>query len=130
MQSSKVKEIDIPQNMSLMEYAQANKGVFVNLLNLCGKNPITGKYEGRYILSNKNLTGEKVKFEQAGQSIDATVIYSCLGTDYKNQKQYRKEFKEALDNLVKDYKTQERLDAHIAGENVDLKQLRKKGLLG
>ena len=42
----------------------------------------------------------------------------------------KKEFKEALDKLVKDYKTQERLDAHIAGENVDLKQMRKKGLLG
>lgn len=126
---TKTKEINIPENMSLMDYAKQTKGVYVNVLNLCGRSPATGKYEFRYMLSNKNLYGEKVKIVHQGRDIDATVIYSCLGTDYRDKKQYREEFKKAVDDLIKDYKTQERIDAHISGENYSLEELRKKGLL-
>jgi len=127
---TKTKEVEIPEGVSLMDYAKQTKGIYVNLLNLCGRSPATGKFEFRYMLSNKNLTGEKVKFVQAGESIDATVIYSCLGTDYRDKKQYRKEFKQAVDQLVKDFKTQEKIDRHIKDENYSLQDLRAKGLLG
>ena len=127
---TKTKEVDIPEGVSLMDYAKQTKGVYVNLLNLCGRSPATGKFEFRYMLSNKNLTGEKVKFIQNGEDIDATVIYSCLGTDYRDKKQYRTEFKNAVDQLVKDFKNQEKIDRHIKDENYSLQDLRAKGLLG
>ena len=129
MQSTSTKIVDIPENVSLIEYAQNTKGLYINLLNLCGKNPVTGKYECRYIITNKSLMGEKVKFEQAGQSIDATVVFSCLGTDYKTQKRFRRDFKKMVDQIAESYQKQERLDMHISGEHVDLKEMRKKGLL-
>mgnify|MGYP000294437623 CR=1 FL=1 len=128
MSITKTKEVEIPANMSLMEYAQNTKGIYVNLLNLCGRSP-AGKYEFRYMLSNKNLLGEKVKFQMGAEETEASVIYSCLGTDYKNQKKYRREFKEAVDQLVKDYKNQERVEAHLATENYTLAEMRKKGLI-
>jgi hypothetical protein len=127
---TKTKEVDIPEGVSLMDYAKQTKGIYVNLLNLCGRSPATGKFEFRYMLSNKNLTGEKVKFVQGSDTIDATVIYSCLGTDYRDKKQYRTEFKNAVDQLVKDFKNQEKIDRHIKDENYSLQDLRAKGLLG
>lgn len=127
---TKTKEVEIPEGVSLMDYAKQTKGVYVNLLNLCGRSPATGKFEFRYMLSNKNLTGEKVKFVQGDETIDATVIYSCLGTDYRDKKQYRTEFKNAVDQLVKDFKNQEKIDRHIKDENYSLQDLRAKGLLG
>ena len=53
---TKTKEVEIPEGVSLMDYAKQTKGVYVNLLNLCGRSPATGKFEFRYMLSNKNLT--------------------------------------------------------------------------
>jgi len=126
---TKTREVDIPEGMSLIDYAKQTKGVYINLLNLCGRSPASGRYEFRYMLSNKSLYGEKVKIVTAGQELDATVLYSCLGTDYRDKKQYREEFKKAVDELIKDYKTQERIDAHISSENYSLEELRKKGLL-
>lgn len=126
---TKTREVEIPEEMSLMDYAKQTKGIYINLLNLCGRSPTSGKYEFRYMLSNKSLYGEKVKIVNAGQELDATVLYSCLGTDYRDKKQYREEFKKAVDELVKDFRTQERIDAHISSENYSLEELRKKGLL-
>ena len=119
MQKNKIKiaEDSLPGE-SLMSYAQRTKGVFVNLLNLCGYNEITKNYETMYILSNVNLTGEKVSFSKNGETIQATVIYSCLGTDYKASKKYRNEWKKARDNLIKDYKNQVKLDLHISTHNI------------
>ena len=127
--NTKVKEVEIPEGTSLIDYAKQTKGVYINLLNLCGRSPATGKYEFRYMLSNKNLEGEKVQIIHQGRDLTVNVIYSCLGTDYKDKKQYREEFKKAVDQLVKDYKNQERVEAHIAGENYSLHDLRNKGLL-
>ena len=95
---TKTKEVEIPEGMSLMDYAKQTKGIYINLTNLCGRSPATGKYEFRYMLSNKSLCGEKVKIINAGEELNATVIYSCLGTDYRDKKQYREEFKKAIEN--------------------------------
>lgn len=119
MQKNQVKTVDDAMpNESLMEYAQRTKGVYVNLLNLCGYNEKTKNYETMYILSNVNLTGEKVSFNNGGESMQATVIYSCLGVDYKASKKYRNEWKKARDGLIEDYKKQSKLDLHISTHNI------------
>lgn len=119
MQKNQVKTVDDAMpNESLMEYAQRTKGVYVNLLNLCGYNEKTKNYETMYILSNVNLTGEKVSFNNGGEPMQATVIYSCLGVDYKASKKYRNEWKKARDGLIEDYKKQSKLDLHISTHNI------------
>lgn len=119
MQKNQVKTVDDAMpNESLMEYAQRTKGVYVNLLNLCGYNEKTKNYETMYILSNVNLTGEKVSFNNGGEPMQATVIYSCLGADYKASKKYRNEWKKARDGLIEDYKKQSKLDLHISTHNI------------
>lgn len=119
MQKAQVKVVDdAAPNESLMSYAQRTPGVFVNLLNLCGYNEITKKHETMYVLSNVNLIGEKVQFNSGKEQVQATVIYSCLGTDYKASKKYRNEWKKARDQLIEDYKSQTKLDMHISTHNI------------
>jgi len=120
MPQAQTKDInkDIKPNESLMDFAQRTKGVFVNLLNMCGYNEKTGNYETMYVLSDSNLTGEKVRFQNGGQEIDAIVLYSVLGIDYKMGKRYRNEWKKHRDKIIADYKTQTKLDMHISSHNV------------
>lgn len=120
MQKTQVKVVDdASPNESLMEYAWNHKGIYVNLLNMCGYNEKTHNYETMYILSNVNLLGEKVSFNGKNQEpMQATVIYSCLGTDYKASKKYRNEWKKERDKLIEDYKSQMKLDMHISTHNI------------
>lgn len=116
------KKKDIAKNISYMEYAQMTKGVYVNLLNGCSYNEKTGQYETLYLISEGGpLFGKKIKMNNG----EYTCIYSCLGTSYRDDPEIRKQWKEARDGLINDYKDQVTLESHIKTNNIDLKKLNR-----
>lgn len=114
---------DIDQNVSFMEYAQMTKGVYVNLMNGCKYNETTGNYETMYLITEGGpLFGKTIKTPEG----EFTCIYSCLGTSYRDDPDIRQAWKEARDGLIKDYKDQVALDAHIKTHNIDLKKINNR----
>lgn len=115
-----VQNIDMPHNISYMEYAQMTKGIYMNLMSGCRYNEITGEYETIYLISKGGpLFGQNVKTPDG----DYTCVYSCLGTSYRDDPSVRAEWKKAREDLIKDYQDQVALEKHIKTNNIDLKKL-------
>jgi len=119
--------IEIPEGYSEQAWAEQTPGVYMNMLGMAGKNPVDGKYHFAPIkYSDVNMEGEKVKFADGRE---ATVIFSCLAMEYKNKKevydQWWAKAKEAIESL----KEQEQIENYVKQENIDLKDLRKQGML-
>lgn len=125
--STKVIDLDNTEFKSIQQYAENTKGVWMNMLNAVAYNPTDNKYHFPPIkYSDVNLEGEKIKFA-SGQEF--TVIFSCLASEFANKKKVKDAWWKKAKELVEAYKEQIKLDSYIASNNVDLKKLRKEGLL-
>lgn len=125
--TTKVIDLDKTDFKSEQQFAENTKGVWMNMLNAVAYNEIDNKYHFPPIkYSDVNLEGEKIKFA-SGQEF--TVIFSCLASEYANKKEVKDAWWNKANELVKAYKEQNKLDAYIATNNIDLKKLRKEGKL-
>lgn len=125
--TNKVIDLKDTKFTSEQEWAENTNGIYMNMLNGIRWDPIDNKFKMAPIkYSDVPLEGEKLKFA-GGQEF--TVIYSCLGVEYKNKKEVRDTWWAKAEQLKKDYIEQTKLEAHIATNNTDLKKLRQEGAL-
>ena len=125
--SKKDLDLTTTEHISAQSYAEATKGIWMNMLNAISFNEVDHKYHMPPVqYSDVNLEGEKIKFA-SGQEF--TVIYSCLASEYKNKKEVYNKWWEKAKELKQAYIEQRKLDAHIASNNTSLKKLRAEGQL-
>lgn len=112
---------------SEQNWAENTKGVFMNMLNGVSFNTVDNKYHMMPIkYSDVNLTGEKIKFAN-GQ--EYTVVFSCLASEYAHKQEVKDAWWNAAKDLIEGYKNAQKIEDHIATNNVDLKKLRSEGSL-
>ena len=125
--SKKDLDLTTSEYLSAQSYAEATKGIWMNMLNAISFNEVDHKYHMPPVqYSDVNLEGEKIKFA-SGQEF--TVIYSCLASEYKNKKEVYDTWWNKAKELKQAYEEQRKLDAHIASNNTSLKKLRSEGQL-
>ena len=125
--SKKDLDLTTTEHISAQSYAEATKGIWMNMLNAISFNEVDHKYHMPPVqYSDVNLEGEKIKFA-SGQEF--TVIYSCLASEYKNKKEVYDKWWTKAKELKEAYIEQRKLDAHIASTNTSLKKLRAEGQL-
>lgn len=125
--SKKDLDLTTTEHISAQSYAEATKGIWMNMLNAISFNETDHKYHMPPVqYSDVNLEGEKIKFA-SGQEF--TVIYSCLASEYKNKREVYDAWWNKAKELKKAYEEQRKLDSYISSTNTDLKKLRKEGLL-
>ena len=124
------KTIDISADenyASKQKWAEATSGIFMNMLAGVRYDTVRNKYVMAPIqYSTVNLEGEKIKFS-SGQEL--MVVFSCLASEYANKKEVYDKWWDAAKTLIKSYKEQKQLEAHIESNNTDLKTIDKEGLL-
>jgi hypothetical protein len=124
---TKIIDLTNTEFSSEQEYAENTPGVFMNLLGGCYYDPVTNKYKLPPIkYSSVSLLGEKIRFNN---NQEFTVLFSCLGVEYKHKKEVYNKWWEEARKLVDAYKEQVKIDEHIRTNNTDLKKLRREGLL-
>jgi hypothetical protein len=125
--STKVIDLKDTEFTSSQEFAENTTGIYMNMLGGVRYDEVTGKYMMAPIkYSDADLTGEKIRFSNG---IELQVIFSCLAKEYKNKKEVYNQWWDKAENLVKMYKQQKQIEAHVKSENIDLKKLRDDGEL-
>lgn len=106
----KTKEVDIPEGVSMFDWAQTQDGVWLNLKNTCRRNPHTGEYETQYECSMAPLK--------------EGVIFSCLATEYRDRQEVRDEWQNLRLQLIQHFKEDVEARASLVSMGIDPDRIR------
>lgn len=123
------KNIEVSEEyVSSQQWAESQKGVFMNMLNGVAFNNVDNKYHMMPIqYSDVNMEGEKIRFADGREFM---VIYSCLASEFAHKEEVRNEWWDKARELVDGYKKAQQVEDYINSNNgIDLNKMRQDGTL-
>lgn len=123
------KNIEVSEEYaSSQQWAESQKGVFMNMLNGVAFNNVDNKYHMMPIqYSDVSMEGEKIRFADGREFM---VIYSCLASEFAHKEEVRKEWWAKARELIDGYKKAQQVEDYINSNNgIDLKKMRQDGTL-